>query len=256
MTALFSLPDLFSRGETLMSAWCGIPEPSVAGVLARQAFDVVTFDMQHGAIDLAEVQAGIPLVAAAGKPAIVRIPVGAFATASKLLDAGAAGIIAPMINTVADARALVAYTKYPPIGERSWGPAAALAVSGLEAGAYFAGANGATKVFAMVETAAALAIVDEILAVEGLDGIFIGPADLSIALSGGAGVEPTAPAVDEALRHARARATAVGKLAAVYAHIPSRAVTFREMGYDLVALASDVGFMRAGAQAMLAAVKG
>lgn len=255
MPAPFALPALFARGTPLVSAWCGIPEPSVAGVLAREAFDVVTLDMQHGAIDFPEVQRAIPLVCAAGKPAIVRVPVGAFATASRLLDAGAAGIIAPMINSVADARALVAHTKYPPIGERSWGPAAAVALTEIEPNAYFAGANAATKVFAMVETRAALDLVDDILAVEGLDGIFIGPADLSIGLSRGAGVDPASPAVDEALRHAMARARAAGKLIGVYAPVAPRAVAFRDAGFDLIATASDVGFLRTGAQAMLAALK-
>jgi 4-hydroxy-2-oxoheptanedioate aldolase len=103
----------------------------VAGLLAREGFDAVTLDMQHGFIDFGVAMRAIPLIVAAGKPGIVRIPVGEFATASRLLDAGATGIIAPMINTVEDARRLAAFTKFPPVGERSWGPAGALALTGL-----------------------------------------------------------------------------------------------------------------------------
>ena len=88
-----------TTGAPAFTAWCGLPEPMVAGLLAREGFDAVTLDMQHGFIDFGVAMRAIPLIVAAGKPAIVRIPVGEFATASRLLDAGATGIIAPMINT-------------------------------------------------------------------------------------------------------------------------------------------------------------
>ncbi|GGK24474.1 HpcH/HpaI aldolase family protein [Salinarimonas ramus] len=256
MSATFRLAERLAENRPLVSAWCGMPTPETAGLLAAEAFDAVTLDMQHGAIDFREVLQAIPLVAAHGKPTVVRVPVGAFATASRVLDAGAAGIIAPMINSVADARALVAYTKFPPVGERSWGPAGALALNGLQPPQYFQRANDAVMVLAMVETRAALDIVDEILAVDGLDGIFIGPADLSITLSGGAGVNPAAPEVDEALDHALARTRAAGKRIGVYAHIPERAALFKSKGFDFVAASSDANFMRAGARALLGGLAG
>lgn len=255
MSAVAALAERLGKGTPLVSAWCGMPHAPIAGLLAREAFDAVALDMQHGTIELADAVAAIPLVAAAGKPTIVRVPVGAFATASRLLDAGAAGIIAPMINSAADARALVAHTKFPPVGERSWGPVGAMALTGLDADRYFPRANALHVVLAMVETRAALDAIDEILAVEGLDGIFIGPADLSIALANGAGVDPGADAVLAALDHALARARAAGKLVGVYAHAPDRAKLFRDRGFDLVATLSDSGFLRAGAQALLAALK-
>lgn len=256
MSAVAALSERLGKGAPLVSAWCGMPHPQIAGLLAREAFDVVSLDMQHGTVEFADAVQAIPLVAAAGKPTIVRVPVGQFATASRLLDSGAAGIIAPMINSAADARALVAHTKYPPVGERSWGPAGAMALTGLDPAGYFPRANALHTVLAMVETREALDAVDEILAVEGLDGIFIGPADLSIALSNGAGVDPGGAAVTEALDHALARARAAGKLIGVYAHIPERATLFRDRGFDLIATLSDAGFLRAGAQALLAALKG
>src|SRR5207244_2368655 len=110
-------------GRPVFSAWCGLPEPSIPGYLAREAgFGAVVLDMQHGVIDFLNATRSIPLVSAAGKPCIPRIPVGEFATASRLLDAGAAGIIAPMINTVEDANRFASFVKFPPSGERSWGP--------------------------------------------------------------------------------------------------------------------------------------
>src|SRR5215213_2721482 len=114
------LAERLRRGDALLSAWCGIPDPMVSAALAAEDFDAVTLDMQHGAIDLAGAIRAIPGIAAAGKPALVRVPVGDFASASRLLDNGAAAVIAPMINTLDDARRFAAFMKYPPLGERSW----------------------------------------------------------------------------------------------------------------------------------------
>jgi 4-hydroxy-2-oxoheptanedioate aldolase len=255
MSSVTALSQRLKAGTPVLSAWCGISEPSVPGILAREAFDAVTFDMQHGSIDLAAVLRAIPLVAAAGKPAAARIPVGDFATASRLLDAGASGVIAPMINTVEDARRFAGFMKFPPLGERSWGPHGALSLSGLSPDRYFAEANGFSVAFAMVETREALAIIDDILAVPGIDGIFIGPSDLSIALSKGSAINPTGTEVQQALDHARARATSAGKLSAVYAHSGERAAEMVKQGFNFVALASDIALLKAGAQAALQAAR-
>src|SRR5687768_5661337 len=122
MSSITALPERLKQGSPVLTAWCGIPEPLIASVLAREAYDAVTLDMQHGMYDLAAVVRPLPVRAGAGKPAMARIPVGEFQTASKVLDAGVSGIIAPMINSVADARRFVSFMKLPPLGERSWGP--------------------------------------------------------------------------------------------------------------------------------------
>jgi 4-hydroxy-2-oxoheptanedioate aldolase len=248
MSSVAALSERLNSGAPVLSAWCGLPEPAIAGFLAREAFDAVTLDMQHGLIDVAASLRAIPLIAAAGKPALARIPVGEFATASKLLDGGASGIIAPMINTVEDARRLAAFTKFPPVGERSWGPHPALALSGLAPADYFNSASGLTLSFAMVETREAMGIIDEVLGVPGIDGIFIGPSDLSIGLSGGRSLDPGSAEVEQALDHALARTKAAGKIAAVYAPTGQRAGEFIRRGFPFVAVASDLAFLRAGAQ--------
>ena len=131
----FGLGKLASRlagdGQVLC-AWITVNEPAVAESLAREAFDAVVLDMQHGAIDFAGAKRAILSVALVGKPTIARAPIGEFALASRLLDAGAAGILAPMINSGDDARRLVEFVKFPPLGQRSWGPRTALSLSGLE----------------------------------------------------------------------------------------------------------------------------
>lgn len=146
------LAERIGGGFGLLTAWVGLPDPLAAGVLAREGFDAVTLDMQHGSIDLADVILSIGQVALAGKPAIVRIPVDAFPIASRALDAGASAVIAPMVNSQDDAERFASFMKFPPVGARSWGPHMALALSGLGPERYLAEANAATVAIAMVET--------------------------------------------------------------------------------------------------------
>ncbi|WP_230532841.1 HpcH/HpaI aldolase family protein [Microvirga roseola] len=256
MPASLSFPDRLRGGSPVLAAWCGMPEPTIPGLLAREAFDAVVVDMQHGSVDMAAALQAVPLIASAGKPALVRVPVGDFAACSRFLDAGVSGVIAPMINTIEDARRLASVTKFPPVGERSWGPHGALTVFGLQPADYFRSADSLSVTFAMVETREALAIVDDILAVPGIDGIFIGPSDLSIALSQGRELNPESAAVEEALDHVLARARAAGKFAAIYAVSGIRAAALVRKGFHMVSISSDVSFLRAGAQAALGAARG
>jgi 4-hydroxy-2-oxoheptanedioate aldolase len=248
-----SFIDRLRGGSPALAAWCGLSEPAVPALLAREAFDVVVLDLQHGAIDFAAALRAVPLVAAAGKPAVVRVPVGEFATASRFLDAGASGVIAPMINTIEEARRFASFMKFPPNGERSWGPHGALALSGLAPSDYFQIADGLSVSFAMVETREALAIIDDILAVPGIDGIFIGPSDLSIALSHGRDMNPASAEVEKALDFALSRVRAANKVAGVYAASGARAAELSRKGFHLISIASDAALLRAGAQMALKA---
>jgi 4-hydroxy-2-oxoheptanedioate aldolase len=250
MSSVQQLATDLRAGKAVYTHWCGIPNPMVAGILAREpGFGCVVVDLQHNPSDFATALQAIPLVAAAGKPCVVRIPVGEFQTASRLLDAGASGIIAPMINSAEDARRFVEFTKFPPLGGRSWGPVAALTLTGLSAQDYFKRANDFSLTFAMIETREALDAIDDILAVDGIDAVFIGPSDLSIGLSGGAELDPMSPAVDAALDHAAARAKAAGKLAGSFTASGERAGDNVRRGYGFVAVGSDTMFLKAGAAA-------
>lgn len=255
-TILSSLADRFSRGETVVSAWCGLPDVSTAAILAQEDFDAVVLDMQHGPLTLGEAIRAIPLINAAGKPAIGRIPVGEFQNVSKLLDSGASGVIAPMINTIEDARTFAAYAKYPPMGERSWGSYGGLGASGLDPNSYLREANGFSLTFAMIETREAMAILDDILALDGIDAVFVGPSDLSIALFDGKRIDATAPEVDEAIKHIVARASAVGKPVAVYAPSAERAKGALDLGAKMVTVMSDTAMLRLAAQRALGIVRG
>ncbi|MCX4198016.1 aldolase/citrate lyase family protein [Methylobacterium organophilum] len=213
-----SLPDLLPTGPARFLGWSMIADPMLAGFLARAGFDAVLLDQQHGTYDYKSSCAAITEVALAGKSSLVRVPVGDFAMVSRMLDAGAAGIVAPMINTVADAEALAAAAKFPPVGQRSWGPDRAMWLSGLRNGAdYLAGANDRALTIAMCETEAGIADLEAILAVPGIDGVLVGPADLSIALSKGAVIDPLGSAVTAALGEIARKTRAAGKIPCAFA---------------------------------------
>lgn len=235
-----------------ISAWITLPEPFLANLMTLEPFDLISIDMQHAMIDRLAAARLIEASLHGRRPAAVRIPVGDFALASFLLDAGASAIIAPMINSASEAENLIAATKYPGLGARSWGPQRALLLHGVSQTDYLQTANRTTKAIAMIETRTALENLDEILAVAALDGVFIGPADLSLALTDGNVCDPAHPLVETAVADITRRARAVGKVAWAYAHTPERARALRRHGVDVVALSSDANMMRAGAQAMIA----
>ncbi len=243
-------------GTPAYAAFIGLPDPLITEGLLRDGFDTAVIDMQHGLHTTQSVIQAIGAGAAAGKPVFVRPPVGDFAFASRALDAGAVGIVAPMINTIDDARRLAAYTKYPPLGERSWGPYRATGLTGLQMGDYLKAANDITMTLAMVETREALDILDDILSVPGIDGVFVGPSDLSIALSNGAHVDQFHPDVDAALTHVAQRARAHGKIASCFSMTGARAAEMIGRGYHMSSIATDQVLLRNAAKAEIAAARG
>ncbi len=247
-----SLAGRLKAGETLYCGWASLPEPLVAEIIARCGYDCVALEMQHGLHDIASVMRGIGAIALAGKPAAVRIAVGDNATASRVLDMGAELVIAPMINSAAEARALAAATKYPPVGERSWGPTRAMTLHGIDnQQTQLETANRNGVVLAMIETTRALDALDDILAVDGIDGVFVGPSDLSVTLSGGARIAPFDASLDEPITRIRQRAAAAGKVAGVFAATSERARHFRGLGYRFIAVGSDQMFLSHGAVTFL-----
>ena len=246
------LSKLLDRDVPVVAAWSSWHDTMYLDGLAKTDFDAVTLDMQHGMQTEDSVIRGIMAIAPTGKPVIVRLPVGRFNFASKALDAGAHAIIAPMINSVEDARQLVAFTKYPPTGERSFGPTQAVNVLGAGTAAdYVTVADRETKVFAMIETQAALDVMDEILALDGIDGIFCGPSDLSISLLGNVVPKPFGEETVGTIERMARAARDAGKLAAVFCATPAMANTAHGFGYDFIALGFDAGYIRDGANNMI-----
>lgn len=246
-----SLVDRLKTGDTLFTGWSSIPEPVVAELLARNGYDCVTVDMQHGMHDPVSVMRSISGVALAGKPALVRIGVGDNAMASRALDMGAEGVIAPMINTVAEAKAFVSAMKYPPIGDRSWGPLRAQTIFGIDPATQLKIGNTASLAIAMIETKQALDALDEILALDGIDGIFVGPSDLSVTLTDGRRIAPGDPIVDGPMKMIADKTVKAGKVAGAFAWAGGRAQAFKAMGYRLIAVGTDQACIANGVKSML-----
>jgi|SRR5579884_3808309 len=256
MSEAFSLARRLRAGETVFSAWCPGGSPLIAETLAREGFAAVILDSQHGLWDMAGLITGIGAVHHARATPGVRIPIYDYAMCSRALDCGAEAIVAPMINTVADARAFAAAAKYPPLGERSWGPLRAMPVQGRTVTTeYLREANDGTLTMAMIETRTALENVDAIAATAGIDALFIGPYDLATALSGGAAQNIEAPEVERAIDRIRDAAIKANKIPAIYCRDAARARAMADRGFKFIPVASDLGIVRDGAAGMLKALQ-
>lgn len=251
-----SLRARLDAGETLFTAWSGVPDALTVEIVARQGFDCVTLDMQHGGHNEDSVLRGLAPVLAVGKPALVRIPVGRFDMASRALDFGAEAVIAPMINSVADARAFAESMKYPPVGGRSWGPTYAFPRHGKgDFAEWLHESNQRTMAFAMIETRAALAALDGILETPGIDGIFLGPSDFSIAWTNGSVIDPLHEDMMETVASVAQRAREAGRHAAIYIMDPKAAGRLVQMGYRLLAGGSEHALVALGARSFLSGLR-
>jgi 4-hydroxy-2-oxoheptanedioate aldolase len=252
----FALARRLRAGEAVYAAWCTLASPIVAETIAREGFAAVVLDIQHGLWDTGSIVAGIGALHLAGSTPVVRVPLNDFAFVSRALDFGAEAIIAPMINSAADARHFASVAKFPPLGERSWGPQRAMALQGKAATVdYLREANDGTLTLAMIETPAALASVDAIAATPGIDALFIGPYDLSTALSGGKAQDVQAPEVERAINQICAAAKKAGKIPGIYCGNPARARDMAKRGFKFITIGSDLGILREGAAAQVKALK-
>src|SRR6201998_4121474 len=255
--ANFTLAHRLRSGETVYSGWCGLPYPLVAETLARDGFVAVTVESQHGLWDTGSILNGVAAIRQGGAAPLVRVPLNDFALVSRALDFGAEGIIAPMINTPEDARAFAAAAKFPPIGERSWGPHRAMTLGGVaDMPTYLREANDHVITLAMIETRTALQNFDAIIATPGIDGFFLGPSDLSIALSGGKTVDPLSKEVESHLDSMIAGAQKASKIPGAYCHSAERAAALAKRGVRFLAVSSDLSMLRAGAAAAMKVLKG
>jgi len=254
----FALARRLRAGETVYGSWCMLNSPLVAETIAREGFTVVVLDAQHGLWDTASLIVGVGSLNHAGSTPVVRVPVNDFALVSRALDFGAEAIIAPMVNSAADARQFAAAAKYPPLGERSWGPLRAIALQspGAAAADYMREANEGTLTFAMIETAAALGNVDAIAATPGIDALFIGPYDLAIALSGGSAQDVAAPQVEQAIERICAAAKKAGKIPAIYCRDTKSALVMAKRGFRFIIAGNDQTTLREATVAQLRALQG
>ncbi len=246
------LRTLWKADRTAVNGWLAVPNAFSAEVMAHQGWDTLTIDLQHGVIDYQAMVGMLQAIGTTPTVPIVRVPWLEPGILMKALDAGAYGVICPMVNTREDAQRLVAYTSYAPRGTRSFGPVRALMVGGAD---YPQHANHTIVRFAMIETAQALDNLDDILSVEGLDAIYIGPSDLSLSLGCRPVFDDVDPKAAEAIAHILARAKAHGLQAGIHNGVPSGALARSAMGFRFVTVSSDARLLAAGSQQILAEMR-
>ncbi|MDB5476828.1 MAG: garL [Phenylobacterium sp.] len=237
------LRQVWAEGRAVLNGWCGIGSAFTAETLARQGWDSITIDGQHGLIGYAEMLAMLQAVAATEAGTLVRVSWNTPGEIMRALDAGADGVICPMINNRQECEAFVRACRYPPDGYRSFGPTRAALVHGAD---YAGGANAHVLAFAMIETAEGLEKADEICATPGLAGVYIGPSDLSLALGG----PPTQDSEDPLRLAAFDKILAACQRAGVKAGVHTTSVAYSQAmlarGFDLVTVGADTRYLAAG----------
>lgn len=251
MTGNAVLADKLRSGKPVITGWSMLAAPIIPELFARSGYEAVTLDLQHGMHDFQSACDGFSALVLGGAHRIARIPVGDNATASRLADVGAECLIAPMINSKADAEAFAGAVKYPPVGERSWAPFRAVTLNKQTLDDYHQNANSQTVALAMIETQAALDSLDEILSVPGLDGIFVGPSDLSLALSNGAKLDPNGEETARVCGEIAAAAQAAGKIAGIFCLGAAKVEEAVKQGYRLMSHGTDIMMFDQSARAAL-----
>jgi 4-hydroxy-2-oxoheptanedioate aldolase len=235
-----------------INGWMSIPNAYANAVFATAGWDSVTLDAQHGLYDERALFECLHALSAATPRRFVRVAANDPALIGKALDAGANGVIAPMINSADDARRLSEACFYPPAGTRSFGPS----LASLRAGArpYMQAAQ-EIEVLAMIETRAALDQVAEIAAVPGITGLFVGPNDLALSLGFPAGSDREEPALLNAFRVIIGAAAAAGKTSGIYCASAAYAARMASFGFSMVTAGSDTGILAQGAAAVCESVR-
>lgn len=233
------LAQTWQQGNKAINGWLSIANPFVTEIMASQLYDSLTIDMQHGVIDYADMVQMIPAIIHAGKTPIVRVPWLDPAAIMKALDAGAIGIICPMINTREQAEALVRCMRYPPRGLRSFGPTRANFLLGQD---YYSHANDSVFCLAMIETEEAMGNLADIASTPGIDGLYIGPADLTIGTTHGRlapGFDRREPEMHERILAILAAAKSNDIKACLHCGSSAYAVEAMGWGFDLCTVGND-----------------
>jgi 4-hydroxy-2-oxoheptanedioate aldolase len=230
------LHELVARGQPAYGGWCMLPSPLAAEVMSASGPDWLCIDLQHGLIGEAEMRLMVQAVAIRGTPVVARVAWNEPGAIMRALDAGVDGVIVPMVNSAEEARRAAGATRFPPDGYRSWGPLRpVLAEPGYSPGF----ANQRAVCLAMVETIQAFENVDAILKQPGVDGIFVGPRDLSISLGGAPSGLDGSPELREIAEHVVRACGQRGLVAAAFCGPAEEALRWRDMGYRLLALQPD-----------------
>lgn len=231
---------------------CNSASPLIAEWLGHSGYDFIVVDLQHGENNLDSVSMMLQALSSTAATPIVRVPANVPMYIQRVLDLGAYGVIVPQVNTAAEATAVVQSVRYAPRGARSWGPIRGAMYGGAD---YFAKAADELLTLVMLESAEALRNAREILAVDGVDGCFVGPADLNITL----GFSPDDPALGKATEEGVAEigriARAAGRIAGIHATSVDEAKRRLDQGFRFMTVMAETRMIRAGATQALAALR-
>jgi 4-hydroxy-2-oxoheptanedioate aldolase len=241
MSDLRSLRSILAEGRRLLGTFCVIPSADVIEIIALSDLDFVIIDMEHGPFGLETVRTGLMAARAHGLRAVVRVRTAEAALVGAALDVGADGVLVPQVGSADAARAVVEAARFAPEGARGANPWVRAARYGATTD-WFAAANRDVAVMVMIEGAAGISALPEILRVPGLDGVFLGPVDMSHSL--GVPGQIDHPSVRAALEEAAAAASARNLATAVFAPDEAHARTWWELGIQLVACGVDAQLMR------------
>jgi 4-hydroxy-2-oxoheptanedioate aldolase len=239
------LRQRLDAGTKIINGFCSAPSPIMAEFLARQGFDSVTIDLQHGLIDYQTSLTMLQAVAVTGIPTICRVPWNDPIPVMKALDAGFEGIICPMINNGEEAERFGSYARYAPRGVRSFGPTRSLNAFGPT---YAKLANDQVVTFAMVETEEAVNNLDDILAVAEIDGIYIGPSDLALSMGFAPSLVVTEQAVMDVIEHIRVATKQKKKFVGIHCSGGTVVSEMLHRGFDLASLSTDIRIFVAAVQ--------
>jgi 4-hydroxy-2-oxoheptanedioate aldolase len=246
------LRKIWQEGRTAVNGWLHVPSSFSAEVMAQAGWDSLTIDMQHGPVDYGSLVPMLQAISTTDTVPVVRVPWNDPGLIMWVLDAGCYAVICPMINTREQAEAFVGACRYPPEGDRSYGPFRATLYGGQD---YTDHANETVVTMAMIETQQALENLDQILAVPGLDAVFVGPSDLGQSLGHGPGMDREEPAVLEATERVLAAADERGLVAGIFTGSPEYASRMIEKGFRFVTISSDARLLASAATGVLAALK-
>ncbi|AOK61823.1 4-hydroxy-2-oxo-heptane-1,7-dioate aldolase [Burkholderia ubonensis] len=243
-----------ARGDAQIGLWLGLTSPYSAEVVAGAGFDWLLIDGEHAPNTVPTILAQLQAIAPYPSHPVVRVPWNDPVIVKQVLDLGARSLLVPMVQSAAEARAAVAATRYPPEGIRGVGSALARASRWNRVGDYLPRANGEMAVLVQVETRAGLDAVDAIARVDGVDGVFIGPADLAADL-GHLG-NPGHPDVQAAIDHAIRAIKAAGKAPGILSADEAAARRYLEAGALFVAVGVDTTLLARSAERLAARFKG
>ncbi len=243
-----------SNGEMQYGCWAGFAAPYPTEMLATAGFDWLVIDGEHAPNDLRTIMAQLQVLDGKHSAPVVRLPMAEAWAIKQVLDIGAQTLLIPMVESAEAARQIVRAMRYPPAGIRGSGAALARASRFADIPDYIGTANDQMCLLVQVETRAGIAALDEILSVEGVDGVFIGPSDLAADM--GHTGDSNVPEVRQVIKHALGRIAASDKAAGILALDHDTALTYRDWGAQFLAVGIDVVLFAQAARGLMARWRG